>query len=276
MKQATKSLFENALNKHVRSLHKIEEGFCNDNYLVNNAYVMRIPRDNPDETTLPYKDELEIYSVTTPLKISEIVVYFDVNSGVKISKFIHKSHTYRNTPTNEEITYVAKALKKLHGAEIKTTAKYDMFGKLKSYKNALLGETNLDSKIENKIIKEVEKIFDKDPLVLCHNDLVHNNLLFLDKGVKIIDWEYAGLNNLYFDLASFISENDLSDEQAEFFLSKYFGSKLNLKKRKKVEIFYNFLDVLFYYRGLYMYKRRGDKVYENVAKHKLERLNNLK
>lgn len=65
------------------------------------------------------------------------------------------------------------------------------------------------------------------------------------------------MNNPYFDLASFISENNLNETQEEFFLSKYFGSKLNLTKRKRTKIFINFLDLLFYYWALYLFKKEA-------------------
>ena len=58
----------------------------------------------------------------------------------------------------------------------------------------------------------------------------------------------------------------------EFFLSKYFGAKLNDLKRKKVNIFINFLDLLFYYWGLYYYRKRGDIIYKKIALEKLEHI----
>ena len=147
-----------------------------------------------------------------------------------------------------------------------------MFYRLSIYKKNLFEDEYIDTKIEKQIIKDVQKIFAKDEMVLCHNDLVQNNLLFKFNGLTLIDREYSGMNNFYFDLASFISENNLNDEQKEFFLSKYFGAKLNDLKRKKVNIFINFLDLLFYYWGLYYYRKRGDIIYKKIALEKLEHI----
>lgn len=271
MKQKIKSIFTSATQKEIRSSQIIENGFCNENYNINDAFVLRIPKDNADET-LNYKHENIVYKTIEPLKISEKVVYFDENTGIKISKFVHNARQYKTTPTNEQITYLAKTLKKLHSSKLKVPFGYQMFYRLSIYKKSLFEDEYIDTKIEKQIIKDVQKIFAKDEMVLCHNDLVQNNLLFKFNGLTLIDWEYAGMNNFYFDLASFISENNLNDEQKEFFLSKYFGAKLNDLKRKKVNIFINFLDLLFYYWGLYYYRKRGDIIYKKIALEKLEHI----
>lgn len=271
MKQKIKSIFTSATQKEIRSSQIIENGFCNENYNINDAFVLRIPKDNADET-LNYKHENIVYKTIEPLKISEKVVYFDENTGIKISKFVHNARQYKTTPTNEQITYLAKTLKKLHSSKLKVPFGYQMFYRLSVYKKSLFEDEYIDTKIEKQIIKDVQKIFAKDEMVLCHNDLVQNNLLFKFNGLTLIDWEYSGMNNFYFDLASFISENNLNDEQKEFFLSKYFGAKLNDLKRKKVNIFINFLDLLFYYWGLYYYRKRGDIIYKKIALEKLEHI----
>lgn len=271
MKQKIKSIFTSATQKEIRSSQIIENGFCNENYNINDAFVLRIPKDNADET-LNYKHENIVYKTIVPLKISEKVVYFDENTGIKISKFVHNARQYKTTPTNEQITYLAKTLKKLHSSKLKVPFGYQMFYRLSIYKKSLFEDEYIDTKIEKQIIKDVQKIFAKDEMVLCHNDLVQNNLLFKFNGLTLIDREYSGMNNFYFDLASFISENNLNDEQKEFFLSKYFGAKLNDLKRKKVNIFINFLDLLFYYWGLYYYRKRGDIIYKKIALEKLEHI----
>lgn len=271
MKQKIKSIFTSATQKEIRSSQIIENGFCNENYNINDAFVLRIPKDNADET-LNYKHENIVYKTIEPLKISEKVIYFDENTGIKISKFVHNARQYKTTPTNEQITYLAKTLKKLHSSKLKVPFGYQMFYRLSIYKKSLFEDEYIDTKIEKQIIKDVQKIFAKDEMVLCHNDLVQNNLLFKFNGLTLIDREYSGMNNFYFDLASFISENNLNDEQKEFFLSKYFGAKLNDLKRKKVNIFINFLDLLFYYWGLYYYRKRGDIIYKKIALEKLEHI----
>ena len=67
MKQSIKTLFETTLNKKIRSITKIENGFNNENYLINDAYVIRIPKDNKDET-ITFTNELASYKAIENLK----------------------------------------------------------------------------------------------------------------------------------------------------------------------------------------------------------------
>ncbi len=57
----------------------------------------------------------------------------------------------------------------------------------------------------------------------CHNDLLAAN--FIDDGevVRVIDWEYAGMGEPFFDLGNFAVNQELSDEQEEVLLEVYFG-----------------------------------------------------
>ena len=48
--------------------------------------------------------------------------------------------------------------------------------------------------------------------VLCHDDLLAANFLRSPDGIRIVDWEYAGMGDRYFDLGNFAVNNELDDE----------------------------------------------------------------
>ena len=48
--------------------------------------------------------------------------------------------------------------------------------------------------------------------VLCHNDLLAANFLRAADGIRIVDWEYAGMGDRYFDLGNFAVNNELDDD----------------------------------------------------------------
>jgi thiamine kinase len=59
-------------------------------------------------------------------------------------------------------------------------------------------------------------------LVLCHNDLNPANIVTDRRGRPwLVDWEYAGLGDPAFDLASCISQHELAPAQCEAFLARY-------------------------------------------------------
>ena len=59
---------------------------------------------------------------------------------------------------------------------------------------------------------------------LAHNDVQLANFLCDDSGrMWLLDWEYAGVGNVYFDLAMLASNADMSAEQREDLLAAYFA-----------------------------------------------------
>ena len=57
----------------------------------------------------------------------------------------------------------------------------------------------------------------------CHNDLWEPNLIDDGALIHIVDWEYAGMGDVHFDLANFAIHHELSDPQDEGLLQSHFG-----------------------------------------------------
>ena len=60
--------------------------------------------------------------------------------------------------------------------------------------------------------------------VPCHNDLLAANLLHDGERVRIVDWEYAGMNDRYFDLANLSVNNGFGAGDDDRLLAAYFGA----------------------------------------------------
>jgi thiamine kinase-like enzyme len=58
----------------------------------------------------------------------------------------------------------------------------------------------------------------------CHNDLWQSNLIDDGHAIRIIDWEYAGMGDVYFDLANFAIHNTFGDAEDQALLRTYFGT----------------------------------------------------
>ena len=61
----------------------------------------------------------------------------------------------------------------------------------------------------------------------CHNDLLNANFIAGPDGIRIVDWEYAGMGDRFFDLANFSVNHELTDEETETFLEAYLGEVTN-------------------------------------------------
>jgi thiamine kinase-like enzyme len=61
------------------------------------------------------------------------------------------------------------------------------------------------------------------PMRPCHNDLLNAN--FIDDGfrIRIVDWEYAGMGDPFFDLGNFSINHELTPDEDEILLAAYDG-----------------------------------------------------
>lgn len=252
------NLIRKIIGDKIKSIRPIHQGVSNSNYLVNQQYVVRIK--NEKEKFYKYKNEEEILHKTSNLFLSELVTYLD-KDGNKVSEYIKGTHIFKGA--NNEIIATAKMLKKLHSADIKTKIKFKALKRFYYYKNKSDGET---FQHENTIIKSVKKLYDKYPLVLCHNDVVDNNLLFTKSASYLIDYEFAGKNIYLFDLASFLSENEITDKRrVELFLNTYGFALSNLEELNDM---ISFLNLLWYYWALERYNATKRKIFFTISKNK--------
>ena len=74
--------------------------------------------------------------------------------------------------------------------------------------------------------RRIELALLADPIELrpCHNDLLNAN--FIDDGtrIRIIDWEYAGMGDPFFDLGNFSINHELTPDEDEILLTAYDGA----------------------------------------------------
>jgi thiamine kinase-like enzyme len=79
--------------------------------------------------------------------------------------------------------------------------------------------------VAQSIARRIELALLSAPLELrpCHNDLLNAN--FIDDGerIRIVDWEYAGMGDPFFDLANFSINHELDRAGRETLLGAYFG-----------------------------------------------------
>jgi thiamine kinase-like enzyme len=61
-----------------------------------------------------------------------------------------------------------------------------------------------------------------EPRCLCHNDLLAANFLDDGESIRIIDWEYGGLGDRFFDLGNFAVNNRLDEVQERDLLRYYY------------------------------------------------------
>ena len=126
---------------------------------------------------------------------------------------------------------IAKSLCKLHQApldrlcidkphtSINIASSFDIFAFAERY---LTDDNELDQQWHKTLSPALEHfLLDQTPHCFCHNDLVLENIMIADDSVYFIDWEYAAINNPWFDLAAIILYAGLDESQSKEFLTAY-------------------------------------------------------
>ena len=208
-------------------------GLNNSNYLIKLQdlnYVLRLPsRDNNNN----FYNENKILNIIKPFNISPEIIFHDKESGILLSRYIEskKFNTeFYNSPIF--INKLVSTLKKLHILQCSNS--FNPFKEIYNNINLLHSlnyEFNHDINFLVNKLKELEKDLSKDVHYgLCHNDLNTSNILYSNNSIYLIDFEFAGMGDIFFDLAtiSWFLEDKLKEE----LIKSYFGYfSITLKKK---------------------------------------------
>jgi thiamine kinase-like enzyme len=120
---------------------------------------------------------------------------------------------------------VAAALRTVHGCAA-TRARFDAFRLVEDYAAATRsrgGEVPAAYEVAHAAAARIESVprFTGEVPVLCHNDLLPANFIDTPAGIRLVDWEYAGMGNRWFDLGNFAVNNELGPAEEEAFLNAY-------------------------------------------------------
>jgi thiamine kinase-like enzyme len=148
------------------------------------------------------KTELKNLEIIKPLKINNETVYFDIESGDKAAKYVD-GIVLSQLDYEPYLESVAKTLKKLHHSGLSPASDYGLIERLNLYETFtnLRSDQYLD--LKQKWIKMYQKDHENQPKVFCHNDAQRSNMVISKDQLYLLDWEYAGLNEFYYDIASF-------------------------------------------------------------------------
>lgn len=248
--------FKNITGLKVKSAWQIPYFLGFDKYIINDAYVIRSQAKIKDPV-LNFKNEQVVFDLIKELNIGEKVIYFSKINGFKLSRFVHNSKRKKQFTIND-LTRFTQTLKKLHNFEKVPDFCFDYINTIEILKKNIKESFYLDENFEKIVINKANLQFQEDPQVFSHNDLRNDNILFKNDQVKLVGFNFACKNSLFFDLASFINLNNLDEKQKIFFLKKYFGSKFRKKMLKIIDKYIAYQNIFYYYHNTYLFLNIGD------------------
>ena len=124
----------------------------------------------------------------------------------------------------ETIRRVASALRRFHSAA-PIAGRFDAHVVVEEYcREAIERGVEIPEAYgaAHEVSERIREARGRQPLVPCHNDLLNAN--FLDDGeIRIVDWEYAGMGDRFFDLANLSVNHEFGPEEDLSLLKAYFG-----------------------------------------------------
>jgi len=179
------------------------------------------------------KIELENINLVKPLKINNDTVFFDVETGEKAAHFV-EGEVLSTLDFRPHLTEVSNLLKKLHQSGIEPASDYGLIERLNLYETYTNFSSPLYIKLKNAWIEMYQDEHVHQPKVFCHNDAQRSNMVIAKDQIYLLDWEYAGLNEFYYDIASF---GNVKFEDALELLDTYLGRQATKKEADSVRFY---------------------------------------
>ena len=226
---------------HIRGLRTLKAGMTNKSFLfeVNDqSYICRIPGKGTD-VLIDRKHEYDSYMAVKELHITEKIIYFDKESGYKISKFYEGSRNADPKDT-KEMSRCMELLKSLHDKHIQVGHSFDIAERIKYYTELCKESGGIsfeDVAFVQKNMKILLDVLDKmkSQTCLCHIDSVADNFIITaDNRIKLIDWEYAGMAEPIIDIAMCAIYSYYTKEEADALLESYLKRQPTACEYKKL------------------------------------------
>lgn len=226
-----------AWDGQLRRVTELGGGITNHNWLVTvsgaadaEQFVLRAPGANSDLLGIDRNHEHEAARRAAALGMAPEVVAFVEPEGALVTRFVRDATTL--TPPDlqhpDQMVAAVDLLCRFHESP-PIAARFDWFDVPCRYADeaADRGVAVPDTvALAHARAREVKDAFAARPdaPVASHNDLLAANFLRdRDDRLWLIDWEYAGMNDRYFDLGNFAVNNELDDDGDEALVEAYFG-----------------------------------------------------
>jgi thiamine kinase-like enzyme len=226
---------------------QLEGGITNRNFRVNfggTDYVVRLPGKRTELLRINRQTECIANKTGAELGIAPRVAALLEEPSCLVTAFI--SGRWMNASevrTPEAIATVAHDLRSLHESGAELPSAFDPFLRVQEYaESARQHGTQPPDGYPDALAsaQAIERAVQDQPghePVPAHNDLLPANFLLDGDRIQLIDWEYAGMGDRWFDLGNFAANNELDDDQEEEFLAAYFGEPPDDRRRATLKLF---------------------------------------
>ena len=227
-------------SKDIVDIEVLKKGMTNRSFLFTckgRRYIMRIPGEGTEQL-INRQEEAEVYQMIAGRGICDNVIYMNPDNGYKITEFIENSRVCDVENVND-LELCMEKLQEFHEMKLKVKHTFDIFRQIDFYESLWGGQPS----IYRDYTKTKENIFSlreyvdahKEEYCLTHIDAVPDNFLFTSDGdVRLIDWEYAAMQDPHVDIAMFCIYAMYDRMQVDRLIDIYFNGNCRSEVRIKI------------------------------------------
>ncbi len=204
-------------------------GITNHNFRIDcdgESYVLRIGGQDTELLGIDRHAEHAAARLAASLGIGPEVIAFIEPEGYLVTRFVEG----KPAPPEElrrpgALRETAGLLQRVHGGSPLPT-RFDSFRVVEAYRaTAVAHGVSVPAAYDAAKARadQIERELGPRPEHPCHNDLLNANFIRSPDGIRIVDWEYAGMGDRFFDLANFSVNHELSPQETDLLLEAYFG-----------------------------------------------------
>lgn len=215
----------------ITEISALKKGMTNRSFLFSvggKRYIMRIPGEGTDRL-INRKEETAVYEVIQGKNICDNVVYLNPDNGYKVTEYLNGARTC-DALNDRDVKKCMSFLRDFHDKKLKVGHTFDIFKQINFYES-LWGEKKSayrDYEQTKQNVIELKEYIErhKKEYSLTHIDAVPDNFLLVNEdgaeSIRLIDWEYSGMQDSDVDLAMFSIYALYNKEQIDNLISSYY------------------------------------------------------
>ena len=215
----------------IEDITVMKKGMTNRSFMFSckgKRYIMRIPGEGT-ELLINREGEAAVYQVLADLDISDKVLFLDPKTGYKLSEFIENARIC-DVNNRDEVKKTILLTRQMHEMKLQVPHSFDLYGHLEHYESLWDGQPCIYRdypQVKEKVLSLRPFVeANSNPWVLTHFDAVAENyMISLENGRerwRLIDWEYAGMQDPLADMACVCCYMFGDKELADWILDCYF------------------------------------------------------
>jgi thiamine kinase-like enzyme len=213
------------------SVTPLPGGLTNRNFRVELggvAYVVRIPGKDTGLLGIDRRAEWDATRAAAAAGVGPEPVAFLPDHGIVVTRFLEADPLPASALARDDVLAgVVTAIRTLHAMPA-IASRFSPFRVVREYRR-LAAERGvpIPPAFGDALAAadEIERACGARPVpaVPCHNDLLSANFLYRDGRVFVVDYEYAGMGDPFFDLGNFAVNHDLPEDAQRTVLARYAG-----------------------------------------------------